>query len=72
MLNVGDKIRILEDRHWNARVFEGDVLEVLRVGEGWFHTEAPCLDEAGFGDDAYWGFEFNQEGTGWEKVEEDQ
>jgi len=70
MLKVGDKIRILENGHNAARVFEGDVLEVTAIHEdrGFFETEAPRLEYT----EGTWWFHFEDESTGWEKVEEDQ
>lgn len=67
-LNVGDKIRILEDGHNGARVFEGDVLEVTTAEEWYFQTEAPRLRNI----KSVWDFSYEDEFSGWEKVEEDQ
>ena len=64
-LKVGDKIRILEDGHNYARVLEGDVLEVVDVDDSGFKTEAPRLKYI----TGMWGFDFESEFTGWEKVE---
>lgn len=64
MLNVGDKIRILEDWHKMARVYAGDVLEVLEFDGDGFFTEAPRLTH--FTDT--WSFSLEDEGSGWEKV----
>lgn len=68
-LKPGDKIRILEDGHAEALVFKGDVLTVLTVGDQFFETEAPLLE---YFEDPTWEFAFEDEGTGWEKAEEDQ
>jgi hypothetical protein len=59
MLNVGDKIRILEDGHNCAAVEYGDVLVVLNVYPDCFKTER-------------WWFELEDEGTGWERYEGDE
>lgn len=67
-LNVGDKILILEDRHNCARVFKGDVLEVVDVDDSGFETEAPRLVHI----TGTWMFDFESEGSGWEKYEEGQ
>ncbi|MET9816914.1 hypothetical protein [Streptomyces sp. NPDC006355] len=56
-LKVGDKIRILEDRHECAMVEAGDILTV-----GWV-----CGNE--FNAD-HWYFGMENEGTGWERYEE--
>lgn len=65
-LEVGDKIRILEDRLQSARVFKGDILEVVEVNYSGFATEAPRLERI----PGMWLFDFEYEGTGWEKYEE--
>jgi len=66
-LKVGDKIRILEDRHEGARVFKGDVLEVTEiVNKSTFATDAPRLERI----EGDWWFGFDAEGIGWEKYEE--
>lgn len=69
-LKPGDKIRILENGHNTALVFEGDVLEVIAIhgDRGSFETEAPRLEYT----EGTWWFDFEDEGTGWEKAEEDQ
>ncbi|MEU0912176.1 hypothetical protein [Streptomyces althioticus] len=59
MLNVGDKIRILEDRYNGAGVEYGDILSVSEVF--WACLYAEC-----------WWIELKDEGTGWEKVEGDE
>lgn len=66
-LNVGDKIRILEDGLECAWVVKGDVLEVLEIEEstGSFRTEAPNLVRS----KSMWIFGLENEGTGWEKYE---
>jgi len=66
-LKVGDKIRILEDWHNSARVYVGDILRVTEVQEGWrvFLTEAPRLKYL----NTEWNFQYEDEGTGWEKYE---
>lgn len=66
-LRVGDKIRILEDRHHGARVVKGDVLKVEKVHEDFFETEAPRLVHI----KDTWQFEYEDEGSGWEKFEGD-
>jgi hypothetical protein len=64
-LEVGDRIQILEDRHNSARVISGDILEVTTVYKDSFMTNSPRLKyEVG------WVFSYEDEGTGWEKVED--
>ena len=65
-LQVGDKVRILQDRYNAANVKVGDVLAVLSVtpSDGEFQTNAPRLITPHL----TWGFELADEGTGWERV----
>ena len=65
-LKVGDKIRILEDQHMDARVLEGDVLEVVKIDGEYLFTDTPRLKIT----DGTWQFRGKHQGTGWEKVED--
>ena len=65
-LKVGDKIRIRESMHNCARVEIGDILEVTGVGKWGFQTDAPRLINFV----SNWDFDYEDEGYGWEKVED--
>jgi hypothetical protein len=56
-LKVGDKIRILEDLYNCANLFSGDVMEVDYANTEYFTVNR-------------WFCEYEDEGTGWEKVED--
>lgn len=59
-LKVGDKIRIIKEPVCLCcQPHFGDVYEVSRVS-----TKYPTFDAGG------WGLMFEDEGTGWEKVED--
>jgi hypothetical protein len=57
-LKVGDKIRILEDMYNCAALFSGEVRVVDYADDNYFTVDR-------------WYCEYDDEGTGWEKVEGD-
>jgi hypothetical protein len=57
-LKVGDKVRILQDLYNCAKLFSGDVMEVDYADDEYFTVDR-------------WFCEYMDEGTGWEKVEDE-